>query len=231
MILIEKNNKYYIEVDVVTIETTKPSQLLISTDLETEGKLMYAPFLGFDLFDENKNFCHKRKVNLFFLSNEDIRNGDFYLDRDRNTIHKSSFDKLPPFLKRRCKKIIACTDISYNKEILPRPHDSFISIYLSYYNNKKTIKKVLAEVNVEPEYSFGELTYRYESINTNIEPEYDSIIIEFINDNLNDSTYTINDLKEAFYAGREQRVLHENDSGVDYEFVNDFNEWINKKQK
>lgn len=39
-------------------------------------------------------------------------------------------------------------------------------------------------------------------------------------------SYTIKDLRDAFYAGREQRIVHENDSGTDYEFVNSFEEWI-----
>ena len=39
-------------------------------------------------------------------------------------------------------------------------------------------------------------------------------------------TFSKSDIKNAFYAGREQRIVHENDSGTDYEFVNSFEEWI-----
>lgn len=83
------------------------------------------------------------KQNLYILSDDEIKEGDWYYDSEFDSIHKSSFpDGLPPFLKRRCKKIIVTTDESLG---LPQPSQSFIEKYVEEYNKGNIITEVLVE--------------------------------------------------------------------------------------
>ena len=114
------------------------------------------------LFKEHRVYLNGDRVHICITSDEEAVEGDWFIDLDRNTIHKSSFpDGLPPFLKRRSKKIVATTDRSLHtgighidesqiwKYYLPQIPISFIEAYVKAYNNGSPITEVSLEYDCD----------------------------------------------------------------------------------
>jgi hypothetical protein len=96
---------------------------------------------------------------LYIISDDEIKEGDWYLYLKYNTIIQKK-DALP--LKDNCKKIIATTDTSLSEQIfyypdgkiigdlenykkLPQPSQQFIEKYIESYNKGEVIIDVLVE--------------------------------------------------------------------------------------
>jgi hypothetical protein len=85
------------------IPTDKPSVLMME-----DGKLLYSKNFGFNEFNENKNFKHINKQNIYITSEEKIEEGDWYLVS--NKVEQCSCKEEANDLTDACKKIILTTD-------------------------------------------------------------------------------------------------------------------------
>jgi len=142
---IEINDKHYTECDVVMLPTDKYSSIVRSTS-------KYGGLFKSEYYSPMKNMGDSYQ-HLYILSNEEIKEGDFWFDgtqiRNNYSLHKiDGFDR----------KIIATTDSSLTKEMycvssgkyqepLPQIPQQFIEYYISEYNKDNVISKVLVEVN------------------------------------------------------------------------------------
>lgn len=155
----EINGKFYQEAEVVMLATDKRSCLFIN---KRSNQLQYY-FKG----TAPNNAKHQ---HLYFLSNEEIKEGDWYCDISMKTsnygIHQCDSKRLEAIcnqFKDQAKKIIATTDTSlfiespiniqniptqYIEEDyqLPQPSKAFIQAYIKAYNEGKPITKVLVEM-------------------------------------------------------------------------------------
>lgn len=156
----EINGRYYQECEVVMLDTDKRSCLFIN---KRSNQLQYY-FKG----NAPNNAKHQY---LYFLSNEDIKEGDYVID--------SMGELFGPYEKgdiigKEAKKIIATTDIPLQ---LPQPSKSFIQAYIKAYNEGKPITKVLVEYIYPNTINFGNCIYKeingdgsyYELINGEVE--------------------------------------------------------------
>lgn len=124
----------YKEIDVVLLATNKKSNLLIVySDVEkTNSKLTLNGF---------KNDNYKEYQHLYFLSDDEIKEGDWCVVGEHISQYNKNTTSLEE-LKGQWKKIIATTDKSLG---LPQPSESFIKYYVEEYNKRNIITKVLVE--------------------------------------------------------------------------------------
>ena len=136
----EINGKYYQEVEVVMLATDKatwPNCIWlgrISNHLRLDTSYNSKP-KSISPIDDSMLPQH-----LYFLSNEEIKNGDYVID--------SMGELFGPYEKgdiigKEAKKIIATTDIPLQ---LPQLSKSFIQAYIKAFNENKPITKVLVEI-------------------------------------------------------------------------------------
>lgn len=162
--LIEKNGKFYQECEVVMLEN-KNSKFPLNNLLLLHGKLSSALAGG----EYRRKISYGAKaMELYFLSNEQIKEGDYMY----NTFSGNIFQWVKGYGKRlrgseyenvildlsTCKKIVASTDSSLKIESsignqgtvsfnpLPRPSNSFIQKYVEEYNKGNKIEKCLIEM-------------------------------------------------------------------------------------
>ena len=108
---------------------------------------------------------HENAINqhLYFLSTEEIKEGDWYYWSVTNTIQKAIKDSLGrlPKIEDGSKKIIDTTDSSLRIgklevggkiEHLPQIPQSFIELYVYMYNKGNVITKVMVEYEEAEEY-------------------------------------------------------------------------------
>lgn len=138
-------------VKVVMLPTNEKAQLWLSKGnaLTLWGK-------------ENNNDKLGANQHLYFLSDEEIKEGDWYISAMKSIISQhNGTEKLPD----GWKKIIATTDksleisnnLDYNQLLpnrkdfrfyLPHPSEQFIEKYIEEYNKGREIKEVLVEYNI-----------------------------------------------------------------------------------
>ena len=150
----EISGKYYQECSVVMLSTDKATwpnciwlgrisnQLRLDTSYNNKPKSI--PPIDDSMLPQH----------LYFLSNEKIKEGDWYLNIVSNEIVNVDFNI--DYEQNHCKKIIATTDTSLLKDYseqtlngvacLPQPSKSFIQAYIKAYNEGNPITKVLVEV-------------------------------------------------------------------------------------
>lgn len=114
--------------------------------------------------------------HLYFLSDEEIKKGDWYYDFHNQEVCQSNFTKLPLEFGN-CKKIIVTTDRSLSEQImyypdgaiigdiesyklLPQPSTSFIEHFVEEYNKGNIITEVEVEYE-EGKYNLDELRERH----------------------------------------------------------------------
>ena len=139
----EQNGRYYQEAEVVMLATKE-----YHSDIELDETLQLS---------KHKGYCNKNGQQLYIVSNEEIKEDDWYYSKTLDSIYQAIY--LPLAIKD-AKKIIATTDESlhipfvtpgneeleiYEYSILPKPSDSFISKYIEEYNAGRQITKVLVE--------------------------------------------------------------------------------------
>lgn len=204
-------------------------------------------------YGESNNDFHNAdfavQQDLYITSDEKIESGDWYIyNRQYLRQNNENVDFETELLNVHNKKVISTTNrklkmpipesldmypMSYSQKSLPNISIDFINKYIYEYNKGIQIKNILVEYennqscSLYPEKCCGnplDCTSDGENVNIqNVLVSSDNIISVKLLENLK---FTLDDIKNAFYAGREQRILHENDSGTDYEFVNDFEDWI-----
>ena len=131
---------------VVMLSTNEKASLrLFPNGLLFSNPLVYEP--------------HLKNQELYFLSDDEIKVGDWFISIPRGTIHKCTgvFEnnlidntwenrEKVEITKADCKKIIATT----NKDLgiaLPQPSESFIKKFIEAYNSGKAITEVMVEYN------------------------------------------------------------------------------------
>lgn len=96
--------------------------------------------------------------HLYIISNDEIKEGDYCIDTSINRLNQVR--QLFDYSNKACKKIIATTDTSLNKDIyknidgfdrfieygLPQPSQQFITNYIESYNKCEVITDILVEV-------------------------------------------------------------------------------------
>lgn len=124
--------------------------------------------------------------HLYFLSDEKIKEGDWYLTFQNGSVigeprkcEDSSYDFT------NCKKIIATTDESLN---LPQPSQSFLQKYVKEYNKGNIITKVM----VEYEMMYRDMTGEHKALMLT-GTEYSKLKINSI-----DNTITIRPIKTSW---------------------------------
>jgi hypothetical protein len=95
---------------------------------------------------------------LYILSDDAIRKNDWAFDPMHNNFFNAISDDIPPFLERRCKKVIATINGSLKikkfksgvfkdlKYDLPQIPQSFLHTYIKAHNAGKTITEIDLEV-------------------------------------------------------------------------------------
>jgi len=137
---------------------------------------------------------YKLPQHLYITSNDEIKEGDWYID-DTDAVRKSvTCDK--DYWSRRTdyKKIIATTDKSLGlldengkyivyTHLIPQPSESFIQKYIESYNKGEIIKDVMVE------YSYKGQQYNEEdtlnSLHARVNPKDNTITIRKIKDSWN----------------------------------------------
>ena len=165
----EQNGRYYQEAEVVMLATKE-----YHSDIELDETLQLS---------KHKGYCNKNGQQLYIVSNEDIKKGDWILDivtklvTISNNIENAKSSGI--LLKRDWRKIIATTDESLKidnditnqtsviwdktdiervivgSKSLPKPSDSFISKYIEEYNKGNQITDILVEYSPK-EYKIGD---------------------------------------------------------------------------
>lgn len=145
-------DKSCIETSVVMLPTEKANQVknqIVKCEIPNDdfnGKLILTDDFGFDRW-------HKPQ-HLYFTTDEEIKEGQYFFNLDTNSIELAKHD-YPSNLKTKFK-VVATTDdlkIDYNfdafrqiQKSLPRPSDSFLRKYVE--KNGK-IDKVLVETETK----------------------------------------------------------------------------------
>ena len=200
---------------------------------------------------ELKQYCHKHPQHLYIISDDEIKEGDWHLNADKNvvtnttryTLYKATKIKLD-FIKKLqeknsdCKfyKIIATTDTSltikhkYSPYLrdwnLPQPSQQFIEKYIEEYNNGDIITDVLVEYES-----------KFETIQEGL-PGFPEDNISWWNNkikvNSKDNTIVIKKLKDSWNRGevieqmwsayKAANTVFEDESALRIEFDN----WINQ---
>ena len=138
----EADGRYYQQCEVVMIATDNKTNITkIYLDADKTKSVLMA--------NKPVNDNYKEYINLYITSNEEIKEGDWFIID--NKIHQcighynhyicinKKGDSILPI---SCKKIISSTDESLG---LPKPSDSFISKYIEEYNKGNIISDVLVE--------------------------------------------------------------------------------------
>jgi hypothetical protein len=189
---------------VVMLPTNEKAPIIKQLDIKHH--LVHTPKFDWPLT------IHWKYQHLYFLSDEEIKQGDRYLAYD-NTICER-YASIP---LEGSKKIIATTDTSLEHEIsiegmpaqvpLPQPSQSFLEVFVTEYNKGNQIKEVLVEYvdNGEEEWLGDNETgqpFWNEKIELKVNPKDNTITIKKVKDSwsreevtdriikvLNDSTY------------------------------------------
>ena len=164
----EINGKVYQEVEVVmlaTNEMTFNSRIYTSKLSGILGYLnQWKNINGIQTLDCTPKFqlpCTEVVCqHLYFLSNEEIKEGNWYFDLDTKKICQWTMShSIPSGFEQRVKRIIATTNTSLkiktfyeiegDQEVsLPQPSKEFIQAFTKSYNEGKPITKVLVEYDV-----------------------------------------------------------------------------------
>lgn len=126
------------KIQVVLLAIEKESKLLLNED--------YLEILQ-NLLKDKPDTKRCKRVHLYFLSNEEVKQGDWFIVDGTSYIGKCvGFKNGNPIDENAehcdCFEIIASTDESLE---LPKPSDEFISQYVDNYNKGNIITEVMVE--------------------------------------------------------------------------------------
>lgn len=177
--------------------------MLPTNEKANEDKLIYRE--GRLMFQTKKEAKHDRKwssskhYHLYFLSDEPIKEGDWYYEPFDNGLHNSSFN-----FEKSCsaKKIIATTNKSLKiitgivgsgtGFTLFQPSQLFIEKFVEEYNKGSVITEVMVE---------------YEPIGAYSNPKYDSDYRLKVNSK--DNTITIRKIKDSWSREEVEKLCRE----------------------
>jgi hypothetical protein len=137
---------------------------------------------------------------LYFLSNDEIKDNDWFLQRGHR-IKQCKNDSKAANKLESCKKIIATTDSSLKKpsgeiypewNYVPQPSQEFIEKYIKLYNQGNTIIDVLVE------YKIGKCNCRTGGIFDGCINEFNTCKNSILKINPKDNTLTIHPIKDSW---------------------------------
>jgi len=149
----------YKESAVVMLATNEKAEKCL---MLRHNKLTYQPYY---LTQEWLKYHNAVSKHLYINSNEEIKEGDWFIDLKDNTIWQNKAkESMRKSIFPECKKIIATTNeyIGYtdirvspvkNFCNYPQPSDSFIKKYIEEYNKGNVITKVLVVYEIGKSYS------------------------------------------------------------------------------
>ena len=164
----QKVNKLLILKTNVMEQFKRAKVVMLPTNEKAKfGDLILTPTYPQKLLIFEHQNCTEVSQHLYFTSNDEIKEGDWFLNTTTNTIHKccgvslniqSGLNGGEYHGKFECKKIIATTDSSLwehddtvpypkTRPALPQPSQSFIEKYVEEYNKGNIITDVLVEYN------------------------------------------------------------------------------------
>lgn len=166
--------------------------------------------------------------NLYIISNDEIKEGDWKYNSKINCIvkHNRKNKDLPDELKKPsswCKKIIATTDNSLNTQVLnnntkeinlyPQPSQQFIEKYIESYNKDEVITDVLVE-------------YEANYINWKHDDKIEALIdtLELKTDNLN--TISIKPIKDSWNREEVENILYKHTEMMLSGYRDTLDNWI-----
>lgn len=180
----------------------KSKILIVYTDVEkTSGKLVLNGIV-------NDNY--KRYQNLYIISDDEIKEGDWCLDQDNNLFQKGNngLSNNADYFGNM-KKIIATTDTFLNEldrfnnkswdDLLHQPSQQFIEKYIESYNKDEIITDVLVEYEVHKN-SFVPLWI------PKVNPKDNTIKIKKLKENW--SREELMDLLENAYDSGRYAIIH-----------------------
>ena len=191
--------------------------LMVYSDVEkTKGKL---------ILNGLKNDEYKEYQHLYIISDDEIKEGDYYIIDDIPELLKNNGLK---FIDDYCKKVIATTDTSlytHQKETvslpervfyLPQPSQQFIEKYIEEYNKGNMITDVLVEY---------ELKITHDGrINNNTK------MWEELKINPKDNTITIKKIKDNYSREEVDRMLDEQASRTTAEMMEKFKDYKSREE-
>jgi hypothetical protein len=147
----EFNGLYYKECDILMLQSTHESNL--------NGNELWINVKNELKISKPNSICPfpQRFQHLYFLSDEEIRKGDWFTNGG-NIFQCMNLSDVDPKRYNYLKKIISSTDKSLN---LPVPSKDFLNDYTEEYNKGNQIKKVLFEITeFEKNYQLNVSSYK-----------------------------------------------------------------------
>ena len=170
------DNRKWIKSSCIMLPTNEKASIMINTkDNRLESTPNYHNALLF-----NKHL--KITQYLYFLSDEDIKEGDWGLNpKDPTGYIVSCYKGNKESIQEHWKKIIVSTDKSLN---LPFPSRQFIDVYIEEYNKGNQINEVMVEWEDKTEWSYA-LSERTLSSCIKVNPKDNTVTIKKIKDSWN----------------------------------------------
>ena len=120
--------------NLVLVSSNKPASLMIY-----KGEMLFAKDLGFDVFDETKNFRHTNRKELVIIADEVAVDGDYYFDEHNGLVLKATSQS--DHKAYNYKKVIAYSNETFDSNV-PKIPDTFIHYYVVEYNKGNIIEEV-----------------------------------------------------------------------------------------
>lgn len=203
MKLIEKDNRYYAECDVLILDSIKIEQAQLILQLKTSKLSLSHKHCE----TSNSNDLWQGK-HLHFLSDEEIKLGDYISDRYKVWQWKDDSSLLGR------KKVIASTDTSLKitkdlgeiskEEVLPKLSNEFIQQFLDAFNSGKPISKCLVEFEIYDNKDTCDRCICTASLCMCINGGKKRIILNgntIIIKDKEERLYTLEELKKVYWAG------------------------------
>lgn len=162
------------------------------------------------------NILDSENQHLYFLSDDEIKAGDWYL-KNGESIIVSALGEIVKGDYKNCKKIIATTDkleIPYEFDkwsIIPKPSEGFIQKFVNAYNSGNPITEVDVEYEEYAEGSYGL-------------SDGEPLILERLKINSKDNTITIKKVKDSWTTQEVINLLQQFNNDKPGEF--DCSKWI-----
>lgn len=138
---------------------------MLSTDITSDTKVLHIESGG-KMIQFNSSISPVGNYHLYIISDEEIKEGDWFLNITKNTIHQcnevnnnicSGLNHGEYHGKFECRKIIASTDsnlmLRFNDGsgfyTCPQPSQEFIDKYINEYNKGNVVTDVLVEYILE----------------------------------------------------------------------------------
>ena len=212
----------------------KTKVVMLSTNKKAKfNDLVIHPIDGLLVQFKHQN-CTEVAQNLYFLSDEEIKEGDWILNNlleDKRPIQVTK-ELLEDGLLKDDKKIIATTDKSlftetksigytedrarvfYGKEYLPQPSQSFIEKFVEEYNEGNVITEVMVE--------YETITKRYGScsIGEGVTMNVEQLKVS------KDNTITIRKVKDSWNRDEVEEKIRKGAYVLLNGSIGDFDKWI-----